>query len=187
MDISEITDSIYALPEHSKARLMSLVSEVEYPKRYCLFRENIKGSRSYFIKHGLVRAYTIKEGKEITYWFGKDGDPVFPLQTIFADLAEYGSVELLEDSVLYELNLNELQELYWKDIHLANWGRKYAEYACIETEKHFISRQFRTSLEIYENLISSCPDIIQRVPLGVIASYLGISQANLSRIRAKIR
>ena len=61
------------------------------------------------------------------------------------------------------------------------------ERTCIQTEQLFINRQFKTSTEMYQELIANYPDITQRVPLGIIASYLGISQVNLSRIRAKTR
>ncbi|MSL47046.1 Crp/Fnr family transcriptional regulator, partial [Escherichia coli] len=64
---------------------------------------------------------------------------------------------------------------------------KYAEYACIKSEKLFIARQFKTSLERYQELINEYPSITQRVQLGIVASYLGISQVNLSRIRAQIK
>ena len=77
--------------------------------------------------------------------------------------------------------------MYYTDIHIANWGRKYAEYACIKSEKLFIARQFKTSLERYQELINEYPSITQRVHLGIVASYLGISQVNLSRIRAQIK
>ena len=109
------------------------------------------------------------------------------MQTLFSGLGEYATVELLEDCVLYEIDLNRLQDLYQKDIYIANWGRRYAECACIKSEKLFIARQFKTSLERYQELINEYPDIIRRVQLGTIASYLGISQVNLSRIRAQIK
>lgn len=85
------------------------------------------------------------------------------------------------------MDLNRLQELYASDIHLANWGRKYAEYACIKAEKLFLTRYFKNSQERYQELLSEFPEIIQRVPLGLIASYLNMSQVNLSRIRALIK
>ena len=88
---------------------------------------------------------------------------------------------------MYEIDLGRLQDLYRNDIHIANWGRRYAESACIKSEKLFIARQFKTSLERYQELINEYPSIIQRVPLGIIASYLGISQVNLSRIRAQMK
>lgn len=187
MNINDIINSIYKLPQISLNTLIASISEVEYPKKFHLHRENKKETKSYFIKKGIARAYAHKDDKEITFWFGQEGDLIFPLQTLFAGLGEYATVELLEDCVLYEIDLERLQDLYRNDIHIANWGRRYAEYACIKSEKLFIARQFKTSLERYQELINEYPDIIQRVQLGIIASYLGISQVNLSRIRAQIK
>lgn len=187
MNINDIINSIYRLPQTSLDTLIASISEVEYPKRFHLHRENKKETKSYFIKKGIVRAYAHKNDKEITFWFGQEGDLIFPLQTLFAGLGEYATVELLEDCVLYEIDLGRLQDLYRNDIHIANWGRRYAESACIKSEKLFIARQFKTSLERYQELINEYPSIIQRVPLGIIASYLGISQVNLSRIRAQMK
>lgn len=109
------------------------------------------------------------------------------MPSLLAGTAEYANVELLEDSAFYEIDLRRLQELYLSDIHLANWGRKYAEYTCIQSDKLFISRQFKTALENYRELLRDYPRITQRVPLGIIASYLGITQVSLSRIRAQIK
>lgn len=187
MKINDIINSIYQLPKTSLNTLIASISEVEYPKKFHLHRENKKETKSYFIKKGIARAYAQKGEKEVTFWFGQEGDLIFPLQTLFAGLGEYATVELLEDCVLYEIDLERLQNLYQNDIHIANWGRRYAECACIKSEKLFIARQFKTSLERYQELINEYPNIIQRVQLGIIASYLGISQVNLSRIRAQIK
>ena len=187
MNIHDIIKSIYKLPLASLETLTRSVSEVGYPKCFHLFRENRKEAKSYFIKEGIVRAYANKKEKEVTFWFGHEGDAIFPLQTLFAGVEEYASIELLEDSILYEIDLKRLRDLYLTDIHIANWGRKFAEYTCIKSEQLFIARQFKTPTEMYKELLTECPDIIQRVPLGIVASYLGISQVSLSRIRAKIR
>ena len=187
MDIHDIIDNIYKLPDVSKEALLSDASEVVYPKGFHLFWANRKSTKFYLMKKGMLHAYTHKSDKKVTFWFGKEGDAIFPLQTLYDNQAGYENIELLEDSALYELSVDKLHNLYLEDIHIANWGRKFAERECIKSEKLFISRQFKTSLERYQELISDYPDILQRVPLGIIASYLGISQVNLSRIRAKIR
>ena len=109
------------------------------------------------------------------------------MKSFVNDEKGYETIELMEDSVLYMLERGQLYRLFEEDIHIANWGRKFAERECIKSEQLFISRQFKTSLERYQDLIADYPDILQRVPLGIIASYLGISQVSLSRIRAKIR
>ncbi len=187
MDIQVIFDGIHQLPTGTFEKVLEYVTEIEYPKGTHLYKEHRRGERIFFIKQGLARAYTRKNGKEITFWFGKEGDILFPLQTMQTGTTEYASVELLEDSVIYAIDMAQMQSLFAADIHLCNWGRKYAEYACICAEKMFISRLFKSSQEKYEELISELPDIIHRVPLGIVASFLGMSQVNLSRIRAKIR
>ena len=111
MNINDIINSIYPLPQLSLDTLAASISEVEYPKKFHLHREYKKETKSYFIKKGIVRAYAHKNDKEITFWFGQEGDLIFPLQTLFAGLGEYATVELLEDCVLYEIDLGRLQDL----------------------------------------------------------------------------
>lgn len=187
MEIKDIINSIYRLPQASLDAFACSVVEVEYPKHFHLHRQGRQETKCYFIKQGIVRAYTLKEDKEVTFWFGKEGSIAFPLQTMLTGLKDYANVELLEDCTLYEICLQRLEELYLSDIHLATWGRKFAEDYCIRAEKLFITRQFKTSAERYQELTSEYPDLLQRVPLGIIASYLGITQVNLSRIRAKTK
>lgn len=109
------------------------------------------------------------------------------MKSYVANQKGYEDIELLEDCQLYELKTKDLQALFEKDIHIANWGRKFAEQELVKTEERLISRQFKTATERYKDLLKNHPDLIQRVQLGHIASYLGITQVSLSRIRAEIR
>ena len=79
------------------------------------------------------------------------------MQTLYDNQAGYENIELLEDSALYELSVDKLHNLYLEDIHIANWGRKFAERECIKSEKLFISRQFKTSLERYQAMREDNP------------------------------
>jgi len=56
----------------------------------------------------------------------------------------------------------------------------------IRLEERFVNAQFKTAAELYEGLLRRTPHILERVPLGMIASYLGISQETLSRIRSRL-
>lgn len=187
MVLKEIIDRFGAVPEHSMQTFAAAVTEVSLRKGVRLFHEGKRGTKGYFIRTGLVRAYAGSDDKEVTFWFGTDGDVILPLRSLVHAAAEYADVELLEDSTFYEIGLTDLRHLYASDINIANWGRMYAQWACAQSERLFIARQFRTSTDLYEELIRQHPGLLQRVPLGIIASYLGTSQANLSRIRAKIR
>jgi CRP-like cAMP-binding protein len=187
MELDQILDNIYLLPHASKQMLTDCAVETSHRKRHILLRADKIEQSIYFIKQGIVRAYAKTADNEITFWFGKEGDAVISMKSYVANQKGYEDVELLEDCELYELKTSALQKLFAADIHIANWGRKFAEQELVKTEERLISRQFRTAAERYQELMQYSPELIQRVQLGYIASYLGITQVSLSRIRAEVR
>lgn len=187
MEIKTILDSVYKLPEISKNKLIESITELAYPKGYRLLNANKVERNIYFIKRGIVRAYINSSGNEITFWFGKEGDTVVSMKSYVNNNQGYENIELLEDSILYKLNVTDLNRLFAEDIHIANWGRKFAEQELLKTEERLIAKQFKTATERYNDLIKNNPELLQRIQLSYIASYLGISQVSLSRIRAKIK
>ncbi len=187
MEINAILDKIYKLPVSSKESLIQAIDEIEYPKGHRLLNADKVERNIYFIKKGIVRAYTDLPDSEITFWFGKEGDTVVSMRSYVSGQEGYETIELLENSVLYELNMNALNSLFEKNIHIANWGRKFAEQELLKTEEWLIARQFKTASERYNELLKSNPELLQRIQLSHIASYLGITQVSLSRIRAKLK
>lgn len=187
MKIDEIIDHIYPLPALSKEGLKQYITEVNHPKGFCLMEVNKIVPHIYFLKKGIVRAYASTENQDITFWFGTEGEPIISMKSYVENKPGYESIELLEDCELYQLETEKLKTLYHEDIHIANWGRKFAERELIKTEELIISRQYKTALERYKDLLKDKPYLLQRVQLGHIASYLGITQVSLSRIRAEIK
>lgn len=187
MNIDEIIDSIFILPKISKESLKRHITEVSYPKNLCLMKANKVVPNIYFIKKGIVRAYASTENNDITFWFGKEGETVISMKSYVENQPGYENIELLEDCELYKLETESLRKLFNEDIHIANWGRKFAERELVKTEELIISRQFKPALERYKDLLKDKPNLLKRVQLGHIASYLGITQVSLSRIRSEIR
>lgn len=187
MELRQIIEDIYPLSEHARQKLLSHFQEVAYPKAYVLFKADKVEKDVYFLKKGIARAYADAEDLEITFWFGIEGDSILSMKSYIDNQRSYESIELLEECQLYKITSAKLHELYNENIEIANWGRRLAEKELIKTEERLISRQFRTATERYKDLLQSNPDLIQRVALGHIASYLGITQVSLSRIRAEIR
>lgn len=187
MNIDTILDDIFQLPEESKNALKLRISEIKYPKGHILLNAGKVESALYFIKKGIVRAYVEENDSEITFWFGKEGQTILSMKSYVEEQKGYETIELLEDCELYELKKTDLQQLFDTDIHMANWGRKFAEKELIKTEERLISRQFRNATDRYLELLKYHPELIQRIQLGHIASYLGITQVSLSRIRADLK
>ncbi|MBO9634151.1 MAG: Crp/Fnr family transcriptional regulator [Chitinophagaceae bacterium] len=175
---------VYPLSAEAMALLTARLLPVELPKGHHLFREGRKGTHVYFIERGIARAYSRPDNKEMTYWFGTEGDVAMSYYSYVANRPGYESVELLEDSLLYSISHEELQVLYSTHIEIANWGRKFAEYELIRTEKNFMTQQSLPAAVRYQLLLEQNPQLLRRVQLGYIASYLGVTQVTLSRIRA---
>ena len=180
MDIKEIINQRYAMPDASLDKLRQCLTEVSYPKGFQVLEYGKIEKDIFFIKKGIVRAYTSVDGKDITFWVGKEGATLVSMKGYVNDEPGYETMELMEDSVLYILERKKLKELFLKDLHIANWGRRYAE-------ERLISMLSAVASERYHELLEKEPDLLQRLPLGSIATYLGITQASLSRIRAQIK
>lgn len=103
MDIKEIINQRYAMPDASLDRLQQCLTEVSYPKGFRVLECGKVEKDIFFIKQGIVRAYTSVDGKEITFWVGKEGATLVSMKGYVNDEPGYETMELMEDSVLYVL------------------------------------------------------------------------------------
>ena len=187
MTLPELLHATYPLPPAALAKLLALAEYVELPKGTVLFRDDQLAQHLYVVQFGLARAYARREDREITFWFSDAGAVLVSIRGYIEQAVSYETIELLEDSGLFRLDGRALQQLYQTDVHLANWGRVLVERVWLQAEQQLIARQFRTAEERYADLLHRHPHLLQRVALGHIASYLGITQVTLSRVRAKLK
>lgn len=186
MEIKEIINRRHILPEDSLALLCRSMELVHYPKGHHVLEIGKIERDTYFISKGIVRAFTLVDGKEVTFWVGKEGATIVSMMGYVKNEPGYETMELMEDSELYVIKRAKLQQLYNEDIHIANWGRRFAETELLDAEVRVITLLLATATERYRDLLDNQSDLLQRLPLGCIASYLGITQVSLSRIRASI-
>lgn len=187
MTLPEILRITYPLPATSLQKMLALAEYVELPQGTLLFRDDQLARHIYVLQHGLARAYARRADREVTFWFSCEGAVLASIRGYTEQAVSYETIELLENSGLFRLDMPALQQLYRTDVHLANWGRVMVERVWLQTEQQLIARQFRTAEERYAELLQQSPHLLQRVALGHIASYLGITQVTLSRVRAKFK
>lgn len=187
MTLSQILCTTYPLPSASLEKVLALAELVALPKGTVLFEDDKLAHYIYVLQHGLARAYARRADREVTFWFSFEGAVLVSIRGYTEQAVSYETIELLEDSQLFQLNMRALRQLYQTDVHLANWGRVMVERVWQQTEQQLIARQFRTAEERYADLLEQSPHLLQRVALGHLASYLGITQVTLSRVRAKRR
>jgi CRP-like cAMP-binding protein len=173
------------LSAESQQSLSSAMQKVELTKGSLLTQESKTCQHMYFLEKGCVRAFYNFDGKEITYWFAFENSFVTSFFSFITQQPGMENIQLLEDSTLWSVSHSNLQQLYSKHPEMERVGRILLERYYVMLEERFVRNHFKEARERYENLLTTNPDWLQRVPLGYIASYLGITQETLSRIRGK--
>lgn len=167
-------------------KICESMERVCYPKGYNVLEIGKIERDVFFIAKGIVRAYTLVDGKEVTFWIGEEGATIVSMMGYVRDQPGYETMELMEDSELYVIKREVLLRLFKEDINIANWGRRFAETELLDAEMRVITLLLSTATERYQDFLDTQHNLLQRMPLGCIASYLGITQVSLSRIRAAI-
>lgn len=139
----------------------------------------------YFIRKGLARIYYFKGETDITESFAFENQIVVRVESLFTGKPSRKGIQMLEDSEVIALNATLLFRLYDDFPEIERLFRKIFEAGYVETVNRIESLQFHTAEERYQDLLQSSADILKRVPLKYIASYLGITAVSLSRIRAQ--
>lgn len=139
------------------------------------------------MENGLVRAYFIdNKGVEINSWFGFENMIIASVMPLSFSQKSREFIQFLEPSAIYTISNYDLNTLYTKYPEMNTIGRKLAEDYCKILEERIISLQTESAEQRYKSLINNQPEAVQRISLGHIASYLGITQETLSRIRRKV-
>ncbi len=188
MNELEVKDSILSVfPKLSESSLQSILQHATYlecSKGTKLITEGKRHRYFYFILKGSVKSYHQKKSKEICLWFGFKNELISTINT-FEGEASTETIELLEDSILYCFETQAIRELAQTDIFISHWITELIIQHAKFLEERLNGLQFLTSLERYNFLIRNAPDILQKVSLTDIASFLGVSRETISRIRGQ--
>ena len=137
----------------------------------------------YFINKGIARIYYFKDGIDITENFYFENSIIARVESLFTGKPSRKAIQILEDAEIVGINSTKLFKLYDSYPEIERLFRKIFEAAYVETVNRIESLQFHTAEERYKDLLQEAPDILKKIPLKYIASYLGITPVSLSRIR----
>jgi CRP-like cAMP-binding protein len=137
----------------------------------------------YFINKGVARIYYFKDGIDITESFSFENNIIARVESLFTGKPSRKAIQVLEDAEIVAINATQLFKLYDSFPEIERLFRKIFEAAYVETVNRIEGMQFHPAEERYNALLTEAPNVLMRVPLKYVASYLGITQVSLSRIR----
>ncbi len=186
MSIEDFINKIVPIPTVILGEIKTSFEKIEYPKGYKIIEQGQVCKYLYFIEKGLGRSYfTNEKGKNITAWFFAENDVMTVVESFFQQKPSQYELEILEETTLYRISYSELHKLFDKYHEVERFGRVLSIKLLIDVAHKLNALQFQTAKERYRFLIDKYPNIAYRAPLGHIASYLGITQETLSRIRSQ--
>lgn len=174
----------HPLSKEAEEAILAITTTITIPKNKDLQPIGHTCRTIYFISKGVGRIHYFKDGIDITESFAFENNIIARIESLFTGRPSRKAIQILEDSEIIAVNASALFMLYDRFPEIERLFRKIFETAYVETVNRVEAIQFHTAEERYHILLEQAPDVIKRIPLKHIASYLGITQQSLSRIRA---
>lgn len=158
----------------------------KYPKGTILLKEGEISTETYFVLEGCVRQYFLIDGDEKTNNFFTEEQWVISMQSMANNTPSKHFLECVNECALVVGNREKEEHLYQQFPKLETVSRKVMEKVFAEQQELSGTYFTDTPEERYLNLISTRPDLLQKVPQYIIASYVGVKPESLSRIRKRL-
>lgn len=158
----------------------------EFPKKTLLLRIGQTENYLSFIEKGIVRYYIPGDENDLTFGFSFGNEFTSGYDSFLTRAASEYQIQTLTPATLWRLSYDDLQEVYSHTDTGNTIGRIMAEALYIKRTRRELSLLNDTAEQRYLRLFSERPNLIRKIPLKYIASYIGITPQALSRIRKRI-
>ncbi len=138
-----------------------------------------------FVLKGMVQTYYYKENKLITDYFASEGYGFFEVNSYITGEPSKSYIEALEPTVYAKIPKSKFVEMSDLDIKIDSLHRKIMKHAIKSSSERLNSILHETAEQKYANLEHRIPGLTSRVSAINIASYIGVTQETLCRIKSK--
>jgi CRP-like cAMP-binding protein len=172
-----------------RAEIIAYIHEHTFLKKIRLGKYLLKPgeacSHYYYIHKGILRSFVKYGNKEITTWINPENEITTSIRSMSQRQTSHEYIQALTDCELIAMPFDAMDQLYVRFPEMNMVGRVLLEeyYAGAE-ERAFISR-IPNAATRYKHFMESRPELINRLPLKYIASYLGMTVETLSRLRSR--
>jgi CRP-like cAMP-binding protein len=166
--------------------ILSQYERIEFAKNDFLIQEGTTANFYYFMESGFARSYVINlEGNDISTKFFSSKDIVIDWHSYFLKTKCRESIQAITSCIVWKITFENFMKLFAIEA-FREVGRTRLVNNYFELKNHSVSIIADPAKDRYLALLKNKPDIMQNIPLKQIASYLGITDTSLSRIRKEI-
>lgn len=176
------------LSNHDITTFLQQAKTIHFNKGDALVIPGERCKYLYLVESGILRSYYYDtKGNNITHWFASEHMLITIPPSFFNSEDNVFGIEALEDTKVSVFTYDNLEYMFEKSRYIERLFRIIVTQIMVTLGKKVIDLQTKTALTRYNELLLNFPEIFNRAALGHIASYLGITQQSLSRIRAQIK
>ncbi|MEO6148707.1 MAG: Crp/Fnr family transcriptional regulator [Mucilaginibacter sp.] len=187
MDSPHFLLNIFSADKFSKEELDIIIpkfKKVDFAKNSFLLSEGKTAKHYWFVQSGFVRSFAIDtDGNDISTNFYTTGDIVIDWPSFFLRAPTRENIQALTNCICWQLDFDTFQTLFNTIEAFREQGRTTLVKSYFELKGHSISMIADQAIDRYKQLIKQKPQLLQNVSLKQIATYLGITDTSLSRIR----
>lgn len=156
------------------------------PAHTTILNEGEISTSLFLIVQGSLRMWHNNENQEITLQFFFENQPVASFESFYLSQPSDSSIETLEETKLLVLSKNNFDQIQKNYPAFVDSLNRWLCERFIEYRKRVYSQLQTTPTGRYQALLADNPEVIERVPMHEIATYLGITPVSLSRIRTRL-
>lgn len=182
--LQKISEKCFLNPELQK-RIVTDFKVKEVVRGDKLLLQGNKANHLFYIEKGILHTSYVHDDKQISSWFYPEDYFITSWFSFYGQKQSFEEIECLEAATLYQISYSDYQKLIADFPAFGNFARLLAEEMLVFLDEFSKGWSFLTAFEKYQALLTYIPNIEQRVKLGYIASFLGISQETLSRLRSQ--
>ncbi|WP_028295613.1 Crp/Fnr family transcriptional regulator [Olivibacter sitiensis] len=183
----QLLHEVYRYPSLSQSDLEKIMAQhkrISFPKHKHLLKAGQMANAYYIIESGLVRSYLYDfNDNEITTDFILEGEIANEVASLFQRIPTKIYMQALTDVTAWKIDFDIFQELFLSIPALTEWGRAWMTTQLVLCKKRATEMITDSAAQRYAQLMKEKPQIIQLAPLKHVASYLGVTDTSLSRIR----
>jgi CRP-like cAMP-binding protein len=183
-------NQVFASSGITEAELEHIVpkyNQITLAKGDYLLQEGVVEKKYWFVEKGFIRSYIIDtEGNDATFNLYASGDVVIDYPSFFFFAPTRENIQAISDCVCWEITFNDFTELFNQIANYREQQRGLLVGSYFALKEHSISLIADQAKDRYLKLLKTKPHIVQNVSLKHIATFLGITDTSLSRIRKEI-
>lgn len=165
---------------------LSLFKRIEVKKGEFLLKEGQYIRHFYFVDSGCLCYYTLRKGQKQVHEFFTERDFCSDMYNYIEQKPSNSNIWATEDTVVYAINREDDEKLWNRSHALERFGRLFITAEFIQLSRRVAQMTNLSNEERYLRLQEKRPNLIQRVPQYLIASYLGLTPVGLSKIRKRL-